>query len=244
MTSAAANPEGNANYLNVRYSDGSHPYTSYPDQLTAYLTERYLGAHRGRALLDLGSGRGEFLHGFAQLGFMGSGIDRCLPEASRFPEPVTVLDYERAPLPFSEGNFSVLFSKSVFEHIWDIGKLLQECRRVLAPGGRMIALVPDWHSQWRHFYDDWTHVRPFTLIGLRQCIQSHGFEIREAIHFRQLPFLWKRPWLSPLAELASWAPNNFSQSKLVRFSKERMLLVVADRPHNHSPTSEHEACKR
>jgi SAM-dependent methyltransferase len=216
-------------YLDVRYSERERPYTDYPGQLTAHLTERYLRGHRAGKLLDLGCGRGEFLHGFAEQGFATTGFDRSRPAQPRFSEPVVVGDYERGGLPFADGEFSVLFNKSVFEHVRDISPLLQECHRVLAPGGRMLSLVPDWMAQWRHFYDDWTHVRPFTLVGLRECIQSHGFEVREAVRFRQLPLLWQRPYLRPLSDAAALLPSAFKRSKFVRFSKEWMLLVVADR---------------
>jgi SAM-dependent methyltransferase len=216
-------------YLDVRYSEGERPYTDYPGKLTAHLTEEYLGAYRGAKLLDLGCGRGEFQHGFAELGFETTGFDRSRPSSPRFHEKVVEGDYEQGGLPFQDGEFSVLFNKSVFEHVRDISPLLRECHRVLSPGGRMVSLVPDWMAQWRHFYDDWTHVRPFTLVGLRECIQSHGFEVREAVRFRQLPLLWDRPYLKPLADAAALLPSAFKRSKFVRFSQEWMLLVVADR---------------
>jgi SAM-dependent methyltransferase len=180
-------------------------------------------------LLDLGCGRGEFLHGFAELGFRATGFDRARPEAPRFSEKVVVGDYEQGGLPFADGEFSVVFNKSVFEHVREISPLLRECHRVMTPGGRLVSLVPDWMAQMRHFYDDWTHVRPFTLTGLRECIQSHGFEVREAVRFRQLPLLWEHPYLSPLCDVAALLPNTFKRSRFVRFSKEWMLLVVADR---------------
>ena len=216
-------------YLDVRYSERDRPYTDYPGKLTAYLTEEYLRGYRGAKLLDLGCGRGEFLHGFAQLGFDAIGFDRSRPAQPRFSEPVVVGDYEQSGLPFEDGQFQVLFNKSVFEHVRDISPLLRECHRVMEAQGRLVTLVPDWMAQWRHFYDDWTHVRPFTLTGLRECIQSHGFEVKEAIRFRQLPLLWDRPYLSPLSDAAALLPNAFKRSKFVRFSKEWMLLVVADR---------------
>jgi SAM-dependent methyltransferase len=226
---SAAGTDGTYNYLDVRYSEQQKPYTGYPAQLTEYLSTQYLAGYRGSKLLDLGSGRGEFLHGFTRQGFDAMGIDRSRPSAPKFSEQVVVGDYERAGLPFESGQFSVLFSKSVFEHIVDIGSLLKECHRVLAPAGRMIALVPDWTAQWRHFYDDWTHVRPFTLNGLRECVACHGFQVREAVRFRQLPVLWSHPYLRPLADAAALLPAPFKKSKFVRFSKEWMLLVVADR---------------
>jgi SAM-dependent methyltransferase len=230
MNAPAARPSAEQGYLDVRYAESARPYTGYPAELVLHLTERCLRHHKGAALLDLGCGRGEFLHAFAAQGFRASGVDRSRPSAPRFSEPVTQADYEKDGLPFSDASFDVIFNKSVFEHVHDIGKVLGECLRVLAPGGRMISMVPDWSAQFRHFYDDWTHVRPFTLTGLEECIRSHGFTIREAERFRQLPLLWQRPYLSPIADLASLLPVALKRFKFVRFSKEWMLLVVADKP--------------
>lgn len=229
MNARTSDTDGNFNYLDVRYSESARPYTAYPAKLTEHLTDEYLAGYRGSKLLDLGCGRGEFLHGFARQGFDALGVDRSRPSQPKFSEPVIDHDYEKSGLPFTDGQFSVLFSKSVFEHITDISALLGECHRVLSPAGRMVALVPDWTAQWRHFYDDWTHVRPFTLNGLRECIASHGFQVREARRFRQLPLLWDRPYLRPLADAAALLPSPFKKSTFVRFSKEWMLLVVADK---------------
>ncbi len=224
-----ANLSGEQSYLDVRYSEAERPYTDYPAALTRYLAENYLAGFSGGRLLDLGCGRGEFLHGFAELGFVALGADRARPKAPRFAEPVVEVDYEKQRLPLADAAFDVIFNKSVFEHITDIGRVLAECRRVLAPGGRMISLVPDWTAQFSHFYDDWTHVRPFTLTGLRECIGSHGFRVQEARRFRQLPLLWERPYLGPLADVAALLPASFKSIKFVRFAKEWMLLVVADK---------------
>ncbi len=218
---------GAENYLDVRYSEALRPYTDYPSQLTRYLSERFLSSHRGGHLLDLGCGRGEFLHGFATLGFRAAGVDRSRPKQPRFDGPVFVADYEKEPLPFADGEMAVVFNKSVLEHVHDVTRVLGECHRVLAPGGLLISMVPDWRAQWRHFYDDWTHGRPFTLRGHEECVQSHGFEVQTKERFRQLPLLWEKPYLRPLADAAALLPDVCKRHKFVRFAKEWMLLVVA-----------------
>lgn len=228
MTTAL--PTGEARYLDVRYSAATKPYTDYPRRLTAYLAETHLAEFRGGRLLDLGCGRGEFLHGFAEQRFDVVGVDRAVADGNRFPEPIVQLDYEASPLPFADGELAVVFNKSVLEHVRDPGPLLREVHRVLRPGGRLISLVPDWRAQWRHFFDDWTHVRPFTLTGLTECLQCHGFDVRDARRFRQLPILWEHPWLHLAADAATLLPEAAKRWKFVRFAKEWMLLVVADRP--------------
>jgi ribosomal protein S18 acetylase RimI-like enzyme len=75
-------------YLDVRYSERERPYTDYPRKLTAHLTKEYLRGHAGASLLDLGCGRGEFLHGFAELGmavaceWRGRGVGSALLAAA------------------------------------------------------------------------------------------------------------------------------------------------------------------
>ncbi len=219
-----------ANYLDVRYAVGERPFTSYPGVLTAHLTSRFLAAHRGGRLVDVGSGRGEFLREFALLGFDASGVDRELSSERRYPEAVHLANLETDRLPYEDASVDVVFNKSVLEHTWNISHLLGECHRVLRPEGLLISLVPDWKAQWSHFYDDWTHVRPFTLVGLRECLMSHGYEVTHAERFRQLPLLWKRPYLKPLADLTTLLPDGWKTHKWVRFSKEWMLLAVARKP--------------
>jgi SAM-dependent methyltransferase len=228
--SPQAVPRFTPQYLKVRYSQAARPFTSYPEQLCQHLKECYLGDPQGRSLVDLGCGRGEFLDAFSALGFNAQGIDREGNERTTAGSPIRICDLEKSSLPLADASIDIIFNKSVFEHVREITPLLYECRRVLKPGGLMMSMVPDFQAQWRHFYDDWTHVRPFTLMGLRECLQSHEFDIVEAKHFRQLPVLWKRPYLRPFADAAALLPAGLKRSKWVRFSKEWMLLAVAQKP--------------
>lgn len=53
-------------------------------------------------------------------------------------------------LPFADGSFDVILSMYSLEHIRGRGRCVAECRRVLRPGGRLIAAVPA--SAWSVFY--------------------------------------------------------------------------------------------
>ncbi len=195
-----------------------------------YLTERFLAQRRHARLLDLGCGRGEFLHGFGRQAFDVVGFDRAPAVARAYTEPVVTGDCEKSGLPFANGSFGVVFTRSTLDRTENVSRWLAECLRVLEPGGRLIAMVPDWRAQWRHFYDDWRRVRPFTLTSLADCVTCHGFTLRVAERFRDLPVLWRRPYLEPLADLASLLPEAAKRWEPVRLAKERLLLVVADKP--------------
>jgi len=45
-------------------------------------------------------------------------------------------------LDFADGAFATIFANCVLEHIQDLAQVLRECRRVLRPGGVLIATVP------------------------------------------------------------------------------------------------------
>ena len=219
-----------ASYLDVRYTAERRPYTRYPQLLCRYLTATYLTDPSYRTLLELGPGRGEFLDGFAECGFDVLGLDNSLHSDRRFPWSLVVADIEGKPIPLASNSVDIVFNKSLIEHIHGTDLFLSEIYRVLRPGGLMIVMTPDWKAQYRHFYDDYTHVRPFTIMGLTDVVEAHRFLIRDARRFRQLPFLWRRPYLRIVSDVLGWLPEWFKNYKIVKFSKEWMLLVVAEKP--------------
>jgi len=102
----------------------------------------------------------------------------------------------------------------------------------------IITMCPSWvHMGWGPFYQDHTHVSPFTLQSLRDIHLKNGFEIVDIRHFRQLPLLWRHPWLKLFTEIVRKLPIPYSpqhqisipdgMNKVVRFSNEVMLLCVA-----------------
>jgi SAM-dependent methyltransferase len=213
-------------YVSVIYNKKSKPFTQYPELLTRYLVQRY-GLTRSIKILDLGCGRGDFLRGFVKCGHKGYGIDQSLVAKSMCPEAeILQSDLEKDPLPYKDNSFDVIFSKSVLEHFYYPEKIVMEIYRIIKPNGLVIIMVPDWESVYKIFYDDYTHRTPFTQISLRDFLIINGFKDVKVEKFRQLPFLWKMPWLKPFSKLvASIAPKALSShSKLVKFSKEIMLL--------------------
>jgi SAM-dependent methyltransferase len=228
-------------YLDLTYDATRLPYTRYPRQLAAWLAGSVLGG-RGR-LLDVGCGRGEYLQAFRDLGFDVAGVDISPRAPALAPGyPVEVADLDRGPVPFPPQSFDFLFSKSVVEHSRDPVALLARARAALRPGGTAVVMTPSWvHTYWGPFYIDHTHVTPFTAPALADALALAGFEAVSVRHFRQLPFLWKRPWLTPLARAVAALPLRFRPlypearwpdrvNTLIRFSKEVMLLAVARQP--------------
>jgi SAM-dependent methyltransferase len=227
------------NYLEISYDEKKLPKTSYPQKLVEYLFKEHF--KKVGAIVDVGCGRGEFLGSFQKIGFQVSGVD-ISPAVQDLNDAFTVAqcDFERDPLPLNDHSIDFVFSKSVIEHLHCPEKLVDECFRILKPGGKAIFMCPSWvHTYWGPFYIDHTHVTPFTLPSLRQLLELSGFKIVFSEHFVQLPVLWKFPFLKIFSEVTALLPipfrplyNSFLPeilNKWVRFSKEKMLLVVGEK---------------
>ena len=133
-------------------------------------------------VLDVGCGRGEFLGILRAAGIAASGIES---------NPVSVAACRAAGCEVEAGDaFALLARRSsgrlgavvaiqVVEH-WTpeaIFRFLQEARRILAPGGVLVAetINSDSLSALRAFFLDPTHVRPVPAAALRFLAEAAGF---------------------------------------------------------------------
>lgn len=102
----------------------------------------------GARLLDVGSGNGEFLNRMKQLGWYVEGTEFDPKAATigreRYGLKIWVGDLVGLQLP--ENSFDVITLNHVIEHSLDPEGLLRECRRLLAPGGRIVLLTPNAES--------------------------------------------------------------------------------------------------
>ena len=121
-------------------------------------------------------------------------------------------------------------SKSFIEHLYYPERYLEEAFRVLKPGGILITLTPDWESNYRTYYDDYTHKTPFTTVSLRDSYKIHGFENIRAIKFRQLPIVWRFPILNYFCRAISPLIPVRTKNKFLRWSRELMLIGSGYKP--------------
>ncbi len=193
----------------MNYDEVEHPHginKTYVNLLVRYLIRRFSLGKSICKLLDVGAGTGDYWQTFQAMGILS--IPSTWDLEGEWDSKVTCI-----------------FCKSVLEHIQDTQHFLSEAKRVLVMNGLAIFLVPDWNSQWKNFYDDSTHIRPFTKKGLEQAFKLVGFRDVQCEYFYQLPFTWRHRWLKWIIYILRLFPKSWSVH--IRFSKERMLLLTA-----------------
>jgi ubiquinone/menaquinone biosynthesis C-methylase UbiE len=78
-------------------------------------------------------------------------------------------------LPFEARSFDGVFCCWLFEHLDRPEAAIREISRVLQPDGYACIVVPSARTVARTFYDDVTHVRPYTETSLTQLAREAGF---------------------------------------------------------------------
>lgn len=90
---------------------------------------------------------------------------------------------------FVGDSLDVVLASNIFEHLSDaeFETALLEIRRVLRPGGRLIIMQPNFTYAYQHYFDDYTHKKIFTHVGLAGQLAANGFLI-DHLKARFLPF--------------------------------------------------------
>ena len=140
----------------------------------SFWASRWLDGLNGE-LLDVGCGTGWFSK-YVPAGTRYRGVD---PDAEVVSDcRRRGLDVQRATamaLPFPDCSFDSIMLSNVIEHLHPSECLaaLAEAHRVLRPSGIIRIITPSAHS--RKFWDEPTHVHPFTKISLDRSLRAAGF---------------------------------------------------------------------
>ena len=84
-------------------------------------------------------------------------------------------------LPLEDSSVDRIILAHALEAMTDSDGFLREVYRVLKPGGRLLAIVPNRHGVWAH--NDRTpfgHGQPYSSSQLRKTLRDHGFMIERS----------------------------------------------------------------
>jgi SAM-dependent methyltransferase len=146
-------------------------------------------ARAGERVLDLGCGAGRFVAALRDAGAVPVGVEVAegALERARAVAPgadLRLLEPDGS-IPLEHGSVDLVWCSEVLEHVADGAHLLQEARRVLRPGGRILVTVP-YHGRVKavaialarfdaHYDPQGQHLRFFTRASLAATLVAAGF---------------------------------------------------------------------
>jgi SAM-dependent methyltransferase len=116
------------------------------------------------AVLDLGAGD-QFLRNAVE----GRG-------ANYTPVDYGDADFSKDKLPFKNNSFDLIISLAVIEHIENVSNYMEQAFRVLKPNGLFYLSTPNFKYCYKTFYNDPTHVKPYTDLSLSKTLEYCNFE--------------------------------------------------------------------
>ncbi|HYI36337.1 MAG TPA: class I SAM-dependent methyltransferase [Thermoleophilaceae bacterium] len=147
------------------------------------------GEHGGAELLDVGCGTGTMLQALGALGHArGTEMESAAVEFCRRRGLTEVQVAGTPPLPFADASLDLITILDVLEHVEDDAGLAADLRRMLRPGGHVIATVPAFPLLWGRQDDISHHKRRYVPATLRAALEGGGLRIERMSYFNTLLF--------------------------------------------------------
>ncbi len=167
-------------YSKYRHTTSIRRYFSkkikyYPRQLFKTLEKK-----SPKTVLDIGCGTGGMLSKIKSAGFGEIFYGMDIGHAENLPEFIHYSRCDAYHLPYSDKSFDFVIIRHLLEHLDNPIPAVFEAKRVLKDGGYVYIEVPSVKSLFSpfgvNFYDDPTHIRPFTKTSLKRLLEDQGFE--------------------------------------------------------------------
>jgi SAM-dependent methyltransferase len=198
---------------------------------------------KGRRLAEIGPGQGDFARTCADRHVEYVAIE----PNERIAEMVRSMGHEvvvalAPPIPLPDASVGVVHAAHVLEHSATYREALQlvaEARRVVAPGGLVSIVVPDFDHLGPEFYRyDYSHAFPVNLTRLVQLMEDSGLAVAHT-EYLSGPFGAPARWFTQAAarRLPVWMLRCMTLGRLtpkqcvaVKTTFMRAVWVVGRRP--------------
>ena len=114
-------------------------------------------------LMDIGCGNRYLSYGCEKFNISYEGID------------YSDCNLEKDNIPKEDKKYDLVTSLALIEHLRDPSNFLSESYRILKPGGIFFISTPNWQYCFRDFFNDPTHIHPYTPISLKQVLEFSSF---------------------------------------------------------------------
>ena len=159
-----------------------------------------------QSICDLGCGNGHISGRLAALGYRVTGVDASASgiEIARRSYPGVEFNHALIDRDLSLGQFDLVISSDVIEHLYRPSDLLEAAAKSLKPRGQILLGTP-YHGYLKnlvlaatgkldaHFsaLHDGGHIKFFSVNTLSKLVRAHGFEDLRFTFYGRAPWLWK-----------------------------------------------------
>ncbi|HEY1339219.1 MAG TPA: class I SAM-dependent methyltransferase [Bryobacteraceae bacterium] len=162
-------------------------------------------------VLDMGAGYGHFINQVRARRRIA--VDDWPGTADHLQEGIEFRAVNAANLSFLEtGSVNFAFASNLFEHMTqdEFACVLRHLKRILAAGGTLNILQPNFYYSYRRYFDDYTHRTIYTHTSLCDFLEANGYRVVEC-RPRFLPLTVKSrlpvsPLLIRLYLASPWKP--------------------------------------
>ena len=156
-------------YFTKRIEDDAQDDKQFLNARVFRTVDRFLREKAGRslsgALLDVGCGDGAFVKLCNGKGLKAHGVDI-----------MDGIDFESDPLEFPDATFDIVTMFSVIEHLKDPSNILTQVQRILKKDGLVVIITPNLYTTKFRFWDDPTHVKPYSPTNLPWLMNMFHFQ--------------------------------------------------------------------
>ncbi|HKU77353.1 MAG TPA: class I SAM-dependent methyltransferase [Pyrinomonadaceae bacterium] len=176
------------------------------EKLTSVFIELVKKLEGVRSICDLGCGNGHITGRLAKLGYQVTGVDASASGIQIARRAYPNVEFVEALIDgeLSLGQFDLVVSSDVIEHMYRPSNLLEAARALLKPGGQILLGTPyhgylknlvlaatgkmDAHYSVLH---DGGHIKFFSVKTLSMLMKARGFEDLSFTFYGRAPRLWK-----------------------------------------------------
>lgn len=180
---------------------------------------------KGKAILDVGCGKGRFVNFFSNRAKEIVGIEpakKLLEEGKKKYPKLKLLPGSATEIPFPDNTFDVVLCVEVLEHVPEIDEALKEMKRVLKKAGELIIIdknlsglsqdlpMPSFLYKWlMEITNRWMYSKDFPFREqwfrpgyLKKLLQANGFKHVEISYLNTKKRAWQ--FIPSLSYFAVW----------------------------------------
>jgi SAM-dependent methyltransferase len=173
-------------------------------------------------VLEIGAGYCDWINNVRAARKVAVDIWSDLPRFTAADVQPVVLDVASGLRSFGAESFDAVLASNVLEHfVPDVAAaVVADVFTILRPGGRLIAIQPNFAHAARQYFDDYTHRTVFTHVSLPALLRSRGFTI-EQVRPRFLPYTMREARVP----IRGWLVRAYLRSPIKPMAGQ--MLVVA-----------------